>query len=854
MTAGTLPPVAILKQSYRDTYIADLVGQELGFNANESYDLDGVITNYSWNFGDGNIIGECWANHTYAVAGNYTVTLTVTDDDGMVGTDTAIANITGPSPPVAVVEPGFQEITAWTAAHFDGSQSHTAEGTIVTYQWIFGFADSVTGITASRTYEVPGNYTVTLRVENSQGLSATDTCCVNVIPGLPPQAIADPAYQTAGINETVSFTANRSYDPENLLGECRWYFGDDQIYNVTGVFATHKYTMSGDYYVTLIVEDIEGMLDVDTCSVHVTGTQAPSAHPEPHYQAVRVNEMVRFNGSLSHDADGEIVAYNWNFGDNATGSGITPLHIYTSSGNFTVTLTVEDNDGYTDTVSCAVNVTGTRTPVAVPKPAIQEKALEEAAIFDGTLSYDPDGPISSYLWNFGDGSSASGAVQAHYYQSPGDYTATLTVEDSDGFLGISECLVKITDATPPAISDVNVASAHPNDRDRLTIYCIALDNVGVAECTLSYLHNGSAWTTIPMTKETTNAYSVTAGPVNQSFTFYINATDGSGNTAVYSDHILIANIQYEVSVDILLSDIDLKPGSTVRLSGVVIMNSAASMTGLWVIASLNGEEIHRTNVNVDGTFALEFVMPEPGKGENLIEVLLFDEINGVAVPIGSAVIQGKQPFPWVMVGLASFVGVSVALGLITEVGKYWLILLFMPLYAKMKETTEQDMYMRGKIHGYILANPGEHYNAIKRALDINNGSLAYHLHHLEKEGGIKSMKYGVLKRFYPKEMLVPNAGPDSLSEAQKMILRKIRETPGISQKDIAALLGISASTINYHVDRMIDLAVVRRERKGMTVRYYETECVKNWILDSSRDRQAGEEVHKPEIEGAHPAG
>ena len=50
----------------------------------------------------------------------------------------------------------------------------------------------------------------------------------------------------------------------------------------------------------------------------------------------------------------------------------------------------------------------------------------------------------------------------------------------------------------------------------------------------------------------------------------------------------------------------------------------------------------------------------------------------------------------------------------------------------------------------------------------------------------------------------------------------IEETPGISQKDIAALMGISASTVNYHISKLVEMNAVRREKKGIGVRYYKT--------------------------------
>ncbi|WP_169336372.1 NosD domain-containing protein [Archaeoglobus sulfaticallidus] len=66
-----------------------------------------------------------------------------------------------------------------------------------------------------------------------------------------------------------------------------------------------------------------------------------------------INEEVEFNASLSYDPDGFIVDYTWNFGDGNITTTNQPIitHVYSSSGNYTVTLTVIDNDGSTNSLS-----------------------------------------------------------------------------------------------------------------------------------------------------------------------------------------------------------------------------------------------------------------------------------------------------------------------------------------------------------------------------------------------------------------------------------------------------------------------------------------------------------------------
>ena len=60
----------------------------------------------------------------------------------------------------------------------------------------------------------------------------------------------------------------------------------------------------------------------------------------------------------------------------------------------------------------------------------------------------------------------------------------------------------------------------------------------------------------------------------------------------------------------------------------------------------------------------------------------------------------------------------------------------------------------------------------------------------------------------------------SLKKSQLLIIDKIKEAPGISQKDIALLLGVSSPTVNYHLKELLKREIIRGERAGMRMKYY----------------------------------
>ena len=153
---------------------------------------------------------------------------------------------------------------------------------------------------------------------------------------------------------------------------------------------------------------------------------------------------------------------------------------------------------------------------------------------------------------------------------------------------------------------------------------------------------------------------------------------------------------------------------------------------------------------------------------------------------------------------------------ISENVKYGLLLALIPLYSKIKREKVLDHFIRGQIFGYIMANPGEHYNSIKLALDITNGSLAHHLRTLEREQFVKSKRFGLYRRFYPWAMRVPEDGYFQLNEIQKNVLDLCRHQPGVSQKELAASLNLTPPTINYHIAILAEhghVSVIRRGRK-----------------------------------------
>jgi PKD repeat protein len=403
-------------------------GQSIIFDGSKSLDPDGQISDYTWDFGDGQRESGQEVSHTYENPGIYSVRLTVRDDTGhdmAVDQDEVAVSINA----APVADAGVDIFAApGQTMTFDGGGSYDLDGEITSYQWRFsdGIVTTETASTIERGFPTPGIYSATLIVtDNSGAINAQASDKMSIYINHAPEARPGKDIVTSDV--TVSFDGSLSADADGEPLAYSWDFGDGTP-SATGVVVTHTYAKGGTYPVVLTVDDGTGLANArNSASITVKINQAPTADAGED-RTIWAGDVVLFDGGGSTDPEGGLLKYYWDFGDETTAEGMNPTKIYKRGGVYQVTLTVKDDSDLphsADVDRMVVRVAESPVADAGPDQTVYANSVVQ---FDGSKSRDLDGVVNSFLWDFGDGTTGGGATPTHIYSKPGTYRVLLTIK------------------------------------------------------------------------------------------------------------------------------------------------------------------------------------------------------------------------------------------------------------------------------------------------------------------------------------------------------------------------------------------------------------------------------------------
>lgn len=354
-------------------------GNAISFSSAGSNDPDGSIASFNWNFGDGQTSTQANPSHTYNNAGNYTVTLTVTDNEGATDSDSAAVEVSNPAntSPNAVIANGPFSADVGESISFSSAGSNDPDGAISSYAWSFGDGASSTSSNPSHSYASAGNYTVTLTVTDNQGASdvVSENVTISAITS-PGGEQLDETNLAGGSNSTQYFTLEVPAGATNLVFATSGGSGDADLYvrfaaqPTTSSYDCRPYqsgnnescpispAQSGTYYVMIRGYSAYSGLSLSGTydGASTGGNNAPQAVIANGSFSALEGESISFSSAGSTDSDGSIASYAWSFGDGASSASANPSHVYQNAGTYTVSLTVTDNEGATDQVSSVATI------------------------------------------------------------------------------------------------------------------------------------------------------------------------------------------------------------------------------------------------------------------------------------------------------------------------------------------------------------------------------------------------------------------------------------------------------------------------------------------------------------------
>lgn len=353
----------------------------------------GGSTPYSWNwdFGDGYTSTEQNPSHSYSSTGDFSVILTVTDDYGSTANDTLditvynefIIETNGP------YEATILENISFNATVSGGTSPYS-------YEWDFGNGETREVKDVSYNYSNPGVYTVIFTVEDNEGITESVetnatiyTDHINITLDVP-----DNATETEPVQ--FSATASNGVEPYNWS----WDFGDGNT--STEQNPTHTFATYDNYTITLNVTDALGISNEVSTTIEILKKATLDIDAGGPYEGA-IDYPVSFSGSVEDGTPP--YSWYWKFGDGATSTDQYPVHTYSNPGQYTVSLTVTDNENRLGKVNTTVTISQNYAP-AKPTVSGTFKGDEDRRYTYTIATNDPDGDTVYFYVDWGDGENS----------------------------------------------------------------------------------------------------------------------------------------------------------------------------------------------------------------------------------------------------------------------------------------------------------------------------------------------------------------------------------------------------------------------------------------------------------------
>jgi PKD repeat protein len=428
----------------------------VSFDGSKSTDPDGTITSYAWEIDGGGFQEEDETfDHTFEQVGDFIVRLRVTNQKGDYDIAEQEITVEAGDQPQAVIEILNADDDTYYVDQtytFDASKSFSPAGAITKYEWDFGDETAKKKTrTAQHAFSEEGVYKVVLSVIDEKGNTASLDKQMEVkVAASTPKAVMVTEPAKARPDDTsiqgtipfeVNFDATQSTDPDDDIVDYKWDFDGDGEFDTTGEISSWVFKEVGTYTVSLTVIDSAGFE-----SRSVLLVKALSRGLEAQVIADPVSGIVpltvNFDATGSTYSDGQIVSYEWDFGDGSLPrSDIGQVtYKYTKIGNFNASVKVRTNDGEEETATLLISIR------QVPLKSCFEPS-STAGNAPLTVTLNPQcatGTIAKYRWDFGDGETSAERKPTYTFASPGSYEVILEVADAQNVVDTSSQFITVT--------------------------------------------------------------------------------------------------------------------------------------------------------------------------------------------------------------------------------------------------------------------------------------------------------------------------------------------------------------------------------------------------------------------------
>ena len=432
--------------------------------------------NISWDMGDGSTNSAPTFTHSYKDNGEYTINISVEDDDG--GKDSWVQKIKifnlPPTLEFSIPDSSFEG----QAELFNVNAEDKGANDKLTFLWSFGDGSTDSNKQASYKYLDDGQFNVFITVKDNDGGTTTLNQLIDIKNVAPILKVTIPKkkYEGSKIDIIAEVESDPGLQDKHVF---QFSYGDGTVTDKP----YHIYQDNGEFEIQVVLDDGDG--GRDTLSQSITIVNLPPKILGTLIQEANEGELLDLNLSVEDPGNMDTHSYYWDFGDGSSDSVLQTQHIFDDDGKYELLIKVTDDDGAVDSMKHEITISNlpptlsasfvSSSKVQIPQDQggsedmgninqsidITEGDSEQnsptgdkdATVFFNAMVVD-SGKVDThtFIWDFGDGTSSTEAKVEHTYTSNGIFPVSIIAMDDDRGSDTLSQTITITNVTPAMVA------------------------------------------------------------------------------------------------------------------------------------------------------------------------------------------------------------------------------------------------------------------------------------------------------------------------------------------------------------------------------------------------------------------